>query len=344
MGRSLDEDSIMSSRAMGKAGIELKRIDIIIVNYNSTHYLLKCLASVHNSLKRNIKADIHVIDNASVENADIVKKAFPGVMVHKNRTNVGFARAVNQCMAGTSAPYILILNPDTIVDVGFFESMLAYMSENPHVAVAGPRIMEADGMTQGSARAFPTPLTALFGRNALLSRVFPHNPLTRRNVLTGQQDMTCARAVDWVSGACMMVRRKAVCEVGMLDGGFFMYWEDADWCKRMSMRGWRTVYVPGAVIVHYVGGSCKNGNGRLLMEFHKSAYRYFCKHSPHRDSSIAKMLVFGALSLRFYMVLAGRFLFGRRTDNSAPPHSGKRPDLSSAEACSGFHLRSDATD
>jgi GT2 family glycosyltransferase len=324
--------------------IQLNQLDIIIVNYNSTHYLLRCLDSIQRHLQKEIKADIHVIDNASAENADVAAEAFPNVKMHKNRKNVGFARAVNQCMAETKAPYILILNPDTMVEKRFFDRMLDFMEKNPHVAVAGPRIMEADGMIQGSARAFPTPLTALFGRNALLSRMFPHNPLTRRNVLTGQQDMTCARAVDWVSGACMMVRRKAVCEVGMLDGGFFMYWEDADWCKRMSMRGWRTVYVPGAVIVHYVGGSCRNGDVRLLLEFHKSAYRYFCKHSPHRDSAIAKMLAFGALSLRFYSVLSGRLLFGRRTDASAPIHSEKRPDLSPAEAFKGFHLRSDVTD
>ncbi len=305
----------------------MSQLDIIIVNYNSTHYLLKCLDSIQHHLQKQIKADIHVIDNASTENADVAAEAFPDVKMHKNRQNVGFARAVNQCIAETGAPYILILNPDTMVEKSFFDEMIDFMEKNPHVAVTGPRIMEADGMIQGSARAFPTPLTALFGRNTLLSRMFPNNPLTARNVLTGQNHMTCARAVDWVSGACMMVRRKAVCEVGMLDGGFFMYWEDADWCKRMAMRGWRTVYFPGAVIVHYVGGSCKNGDVRLLMEFHKSAYRYFCKHSPHRDSAVAKTLVFGALSLRFYAALAVGLLFGRQRDNNGRSHSDKTQNL-----------------
>lgn len=312
----------MNSCEADGAGIELKRIDIIIVNYNSTQHLLKCLDSIHHHLKKEIKADIHVIDNASTENADIVKKAFPGVMVHKNRTNVGFARAVNQCMSKTGAPYILILNPDTIIGEGFFDSMLGYMSENPHVAVAGPRIMEGNGMIQGSARAFPTLLTALFGRNTLFSRLFPDNPVTARNVLTGRGDVKNARPVDWVSGACMLVRRRAVCDVGMLDDGFFMYWEDADWCKRMSLKRWRIVYFPEAVIVHHVGGSCGHGDMRPILEFHKSAHRYFCKHSPYRDSVLAKILVFGALSLRFYAVLTGRLLFQRRENNDPLPQVG----------------------
>jgi hypothetical protein len=320
MGRPVDGDRGMNFPANGDR-IQLKRIDIIIVNYNSTHYLLKCLDSIHHHLKKEIKADIHVIDNASAENADIVKKVFPGVMVHKNRTNVGFARAVNQCMAETVAPYILILNPDTIVGEGFFDSMLGFMSENPHVAVAGPRIMEANGMVQGSARAFPTPLTALFGRNTMFSRLFPDNPVTARNVLTGCGDMKNPRPVDWVSGACMLVRRRAVCEVGMFDDGFFMYWEDADWCKRMSMKGWRIVYFPEAVIVHHVGGSCGNGDIRPLMAFHKSAYRYFCKHSPYGDSGFIKILVFGSLCLRFCAVLAGRHFFKRREKSCALPGS-----------------------
>jgi len=311
----------MNFRATDGDRIQLKRIDIIIVNYNSTHYLLKCLDSIHHHLKKEIKADIHVIDNASAENADIVKKVFPGVMVHKNRTNVGFARAVNQCMAETVAPYILILNPDTLVGQGFFDSMLGFMSENPHVAVAGPRIMEANGMVQGSARAFPTPLTALFGRNTMFSRLFPDNPVTARNVLTECGNVKNARSVDWVSGACMLVRRRAVCEVGMLDDGFFMYWEDADWCKRMSMKGWRIAYFPEAFIVHHVGGSCGNGDIRPLMAFHKSAYRYFCKHSPYGDNGFIKTLVFGSLSLRFCAMLAGRHLFKRRGKSCALPGS-----------------------
>lgn len=311
----------MNFSAANGAGIKLKHVDIIIVNYNSTHYVLKCLESIQHHLQKEIKADIHVIDNASAEKADIINKAFPGVMVHKNRTNVGFARAVNQCMAETVAPYILILNPDTIVGKGFFERMLAFMSANPHVAVAGPRIMETNGMVQGSARAFPTLLTAMFGRNTLFSRLFPDNPVTARNVLTGCGNVQNPRPVDWVSGACMLVRRRAVCEVGMFDDGFFMYWEDADWCKRMSMKGWQIIYFPEAVIVHHVGGSCGNGDVRPLMAFHKSAYRYFCKHSPYGDNGFVKILVFGSLSLRFCAVLAARHLFGRRKKSGALPSS-----------------------
>jgi hypothetical protein len=283
----------------------LSKIDIIIVNYNSTGYLLNCLRSIYEDAARDADADfeIHVMDNASTDNVNVITDKFPQVVLWKNQVNIGFARAVNCLISRTRSPYILILNPDARINNGFLRSILNFILENPGVGIVGPRIFEENGMIQGSARAFPTPLTALFGRSSALTRMFPGNRLTLKNILIKKIENADFLDVDWVSGACMLVRRRAAEEVGMMDERFFLYWEDADWCKRMFEKGWRVVYYPRASIVHYAGVSSKKRDIRSLLDFHMSAYEFFCKHSIRSDFSILKIIAFGALSVRFYLIL-----------------------------------------
>lgn len=277
-------------------------IDIIIVNHNSTDYLIQCIRSIYDAAVDTIPMNICVHDNASREDTDVLLQKFPDVLLSKSSANIGFARAVNCFIGKTSAPYILILNPDTKVHQGFFESLLAFMENHPQVGITGPKIYEKNGMIQGSARAFPTPLTGVFGRSSLLTRWLPNNRISGKNILVRKSSGQFMK-VDWVSGACMLVRRAAVEDVGMLDERFFLYWEDADWCKRMSQKKWDVVYYQHASIMHYTGISSRKKNSRPLLEFHKSAYHYFCKHSPLKKISIVKLAVFGAISLRFYGVL-----------------------------------------
>ena len=282
----------------------MKPIDIVIVNYNSTDHLLNCLMSIRDVLS-GTPARIHIQDNGSVDGVDRVEALFPEVILTKNTRNLGFAKAVNRGMAQGVAPYLLILNPDTVVSGGFFESVLAYMEENPDTGILGPKIRNRDGSVQGSARAFPTPLTALFGRNSILSRFFPGNPITRKNLLTADSDGVSPMDVDWVSGASIIVRRKAVEDVGPLDERFFMYWEDADWCRRMWQKGWKVVYFPRAEVAHYVGASSDTLLTRSQLEFHKSTYRLFVKYNrPSRR--FLNPIAFLGLSLRLGLVLSSR--------------------------------------
>jgi len=306
-------------------GIDVSQLDIIIVNYNSTLYLLKCLRSIYTSLDKDIAAKVYVVDNASKDNVNVLQQKFPQVILSKNKTNIGFAKAVNHSISKTSAPYILLLNPDTLVDKNFFKSMLDFMKNNPDVGIAGPKILEKNGMIQGSARSFPTPMTALYGRNTVITKIFPDNRMTSKNVLTSRHNGEKKMAVDWVSGACMVVRRSAVKDVGMMDEKFFLYWEDADWCKRMSAKGWKVIYYPHASVVHYAG-VCSNKKIRPLLEFHKSAYYFFCKNSGTNGLSIVKGLVFGALLLRFYVVLILNSIYGlkkNKTDFSSECQSSE---------------------
>lgn len=280
----------------------MKSIDIIIVNYNSTDHLLRCLKSIFDKA-RGLALEVWVQDNHSRDDVDRVSRAFPQVRLTKNDRNLGFARAVNQAINESCSPYVLILNPDTLVNEGFFENALAYMESHGETGVMGPRILDLDGAIQGSARLFPNLMTALFGRKSILTKMFPNNPVTRENILTGRSDGITPMEVDWVSGACMLVRRQAIDDVGVMDARFFMYWEDADWCRRMWLGGWRVVYFPRPSVVHYVGVSSGKNAVRSVVEFHRSIYRLFKKHSRKPDLFLTPVVYWG-LVYRLLFVLA----------------------------------------
>jgi GT2 family glycosyltransferase len=276
-------------------------LDVIIVNYNSTSYLLRCLGSIYEA---RVSGGVKVLvqDNGSADEVTRIRAEFPEVILHENGVNLGFGKAVNRGFTGCCSRYVMVLNPDTVVSSGFFEAVLHYMESNPDVGILGPKITDPNGSVQGSARSFPTVLTGLFGRSCFLSRCFPGNALSRNNILACASDGRSPMEVDWVSGACMVVRKRAVDDVGLLDERFFMYWEDADWCRRMWESGWKVVYFPEACVVHHVGGSSKSARFRSLVEFHRSAYRLFAKHA-NGPKRLLKPLAFWTLGLRLLVLL-----------------------------------------
>jgi GT2 family glycosyltransferase/glycosyltransferase involved in cell wall biosynthesis len=281
-------------------------LDIIIINYNSTDHLLACLKSI-SEVSQGLPVRVFVHDNASKDNVGRVTALHPSVNLHKNYYNVGFSKALNRAFQDTAAPYVLILNPDTYVKKGFFDTILEFMAKNTDVGVLGPKILDEDGVVQASARSHPTPLTAFFGRTSMLTKWFPNNPITIQNLLTLKSDGLSPMEVDWVSGACMVVRREAMEEVGPLDEHFFMYWEDADWCRRMRESGWKVVYFPRASVVHYVGGSSERALIRSITEFHKSIYWLFHKYNMPSQWFLEPMVIAG-LSLRAPLVLTSNIM------------------------------------
>ncbi|AOY58969.1 MULTISPECIES: glycosyltransferase family 2 protein [Desulfococcus] len=276
-------------------------IDVIIVNYNSTDHLLNCIASFYTDIQR-FGVTVYVQDNGSTDGVDRVSDRYPLVRLHKNIVNLGFAGAVNQALCRCKGDYVILLNPDAVLEEGFLDAAVEFMDRRRDVGIMGPKILDRDGKLQNSARAFPSPLTALFGRSSYLSRRFPQNPVTSRNLLSMSCDGETPMSVDWVSGACMVVRKKAVEQTGMLDERFFMYWEDADWCRRMWAARWKVVYCPKAVAYHYIGGSSEKCAVRSVWEFHKSVCRFFDKYLPPR-LFFAGPPVFGLLFLRFLAVM-----------------------------------------
>jgi GT2 family glycosyltransferase len=281
-------------------------LDIIIVNYKSTNFLLNSLQSIYNDIGR-YPVKIFIQDNASNDGIENVKETFPEVHLTINSKNIGFARAINNTIKNSSSPYVMIVNPDTIIQKGFFQTALQYMEKNPEIGIVGPKILNDDGSVQGSARAFPTPLSGFFGRTSFLSKWFPNNWITRNNILTKKINGTQPVEVDWISGACMVIRRSALIDVGLMDERFYMYWEDVDWCKRIWIKGWKIVYYPKIQMTHFVGGSSNKRPIKSMYEFHKSCYLYFVKYKAW-PSVILKPALFLGLSSRL-LLLSILFLF-----------------------------------
>ncbi len=292
-------------------GFQLKNslVDVIIVNFNSTDFLLQCLRSLYR-VAGDVTLRVIVQDNGSEDGIERVAEAFPDVELIENGRNLGFAAAVNQSLAESDAPHVMLLNPDTIVGEGVFGTLISYLEENRDVGVTGPRILNMDGSVQGSARGFPTALTSIFGRKSPLSALFPNNPVTAKNILTLKNDGKSPQVVDWVSGACMVVRKEAIDQVGPLDERFFVYWEDADWCKRMKQQGWKTVYLPTARVWHSVGQSSNIKPYFSIYHFHLSCYRLFNKYAKGFKEFFCFLAVAG-LSARCVFVMFLHVIHGK---------------------------------
>jgi GT2 family glycosyltransferase len=253
----------------------------VIVTYQSRDVLLQCLTALA-AAGGGVTSETVVVDNDPRDGvADALRQHFPEVRLIANRENVGFARAVNQGIAATSGAFVLILNPDCLLRPGAIAALIEYLKSHPRAGVVGPKLVNPDGSLEYSARAFPDHFTFLFNRYSLLTRLFPNNRFSRRYLMT-DWDHRLARDVDWLSGACLLARRTAIEQVGVLDEAFFMFNEDVDWCRRMKLGGWTVSYVPEATGEHRVGASRRRVAARVIFERHRGMIHYFHKHhAPH---------------------------------------------------------------
>ena len=171
-----------------------------------------------------------------------------------NKKNKGFAAASNQAIIATDSRYVLLINSDCEVFKGSIERLMDYFERTPKAAVAGPKILNSDGSIQYSCRRFPS----FFGAAAhtILTHIYPNNPVSKRYKLVdvSREDPF---SVDWVSGSCMMIRRSALEDTGLLDENYFMYVEDIDMCYRMWQKGWEVHYMPHSEVLHHIGGSSR---------------------------------------------------------------------------------------
>jgi GT2 family glycosyltransferase len=256
------------------------QLSVVIVNFNAGEALATTLASLEPGLTE-FAWEAVVVDNASTDASErVVEQAGPRVRLLRQDRNVGFARGVNAGLAATTAPLVLVLNPDCALRPGAVAALGHVLEAHPDAAVAGPRILNPDGSIQESARGDPNLLTGLFGRTTLLSRLAPNLGAVRRNLAARRAIDTGVESalVDWISGACMLARREALAAVGGFDERYFLYWEDADLCRRLRAAGWTARYVPHAVVVHRVGGSSQSVRRLAIRAFHQSAYRYYVTH------------------------------------------------------------------
>ncbi len=284
------------------------RVSILIVNYRAYPELTACLESL--TRQTDAPVEIIVVDYAERDTRPPhLLDRFSRVRLIEVVTNRGFAAGINRAARDARGDYLLILNPDSLADATLCATLARWLDEHPVVGAVGPLIRDDEGSIQASARRFPTVLTGLAGRSSWLTRAFPTNPLSRRNLLTGEH-VQGPIDVDWVSGACVMLRRTAFDAAGGMDEGFFLYWEDADLCRRLKDAGWRTMYHPGTSVIHLAGRATRHAQIRSLIAFHRSAFRYYWKHGGLVARAFAPA-AWAVLQVRLALKLVARLLGAR---------------------------------
>ncbi len=276
-------------------------LSIVIVTHNSSSPVEKCLRSLEEH-PPSYEHEVVIVDNASSDGTPgLIRESFPWVRLIANADNRGYSKGVNQAFRESSGRYVLVLNPDIIVREDSIDALVRFMDSNPGAGVAGSKLVFPDGSVQPSCRSFYT-LKALFLRRTFLGKVFPRARALREHLLT-DYDHEEARKVDWIIGACMIVRREAAEEVGLMDERFFLYFEDTDWCYRMGQHGREVWYVPDSVMVHlYERSSASSMLSRPFLIHMLSLLRYYEKWNAifyffRRHRGIIKSLLFVASDL-----------------------------------------------
>mgnify|MGYP005853165105 CR=1 FL=1 len=259
---------------------EMLTLSVIIVNWNGSELLEACLDAVYRTLD-TVRAEVIVVDNASTDDSvAMVGARFPQVRMIQNDVNRRFAAANNQAICESRGRYLLLLNSDTEVKPGALSALISLLDTYLNVGVVGPKLLNSDGSWQQSAYRFPTvwgESIMLLGEGVwkpLLGSTYPHYPPTE-----------VARPVDWVTGACLMVRRDVVDAVGLIDESFFFYTEETDWCYRIRQAGWLVMYQPEAVVVHHGGGSSGGVSLQRRRLLYGSKQQFFEKHYGRRAAN-----------------------------------------------------------
>jgi N-acetylglucosaminyl-diphospho-decaprenol L-rhamnosyltransferase len=278
------------------------KFSVVTVNYRSWPYTLRCLGSLRETGYEDF--EVVVVNNDQETPPEMPHRA----RLIRNPENVGFARACNQGMSASTGEYVIFINPDTLVEEGFFESLEEFFDGNPGAGVAGPKIVDSEGHLQLSARKDLNFVSGILSRTSLLTRLFPKSPFVRRHFPAAGK-LTGPTAVDWVSGACMVVRRRTLEEIGPLDERFFMYFEDADLCRRARDAGWLVYYLPQVEVLHHTGASSGN-RPRAIWDLHKSAFLYHRKHDKYGPIGLYSLLVLAGLAGRALIRLAASLLKG----------------------------------
>jgi GT2 family glycosyltransferase len=262
-------------------------VSIVVVSYNVRDLLKQCLRSLESI---RLSCQVIVVDNASADgSAGMVREEFPSACLIENAENRGFAAANNQGFARAQGRYVLMLNPDTAVREGAVETLVRFMDQHPQAGACGGRLYYGDGTPQHSAFAFPT-------LAQIVLDFFPLNWRLTNSRLNGRYPREWyARGepfqVGHLLGADLMVRRRAVEQVGWLDEGFFIYCEEIDWCMRLRRAGWQVWCVPQAEIVHHEAQSTRQFRDQMFVELWRARFRLFEKHYSPAFRLAARQLV-----------------------------------------------------
>ena len=283
------------------------KLSVVIVNYNVEHFLEQCLYSVRRAMQ-DIEGEVFVVDNNSVDGSlKMLAAKFPEVKVIANKDNVGFAKANNQAIRISTGEYVLLLNPDTVVEDDTFSKCIAFMDSHPDAGGLGVKMVDGKGQfLPESKRGLPTPMTAfykIFG----LSKLFPHSKRFSKYHL-GYLPENEANSVDILAGAYMLMRRETLDKCGLLDETFFMYGEDIDLSYRITLAGYKNYYFPETRIIHYKGESTKKTSVNYVLVFYKAMEIFAKKHFGQKRARLFSFFINFAIYFRAFLALMSQFL------------------------------------
>ncbi len=281
-------------------------LSVVIVNYNVKYFLEQCLYSVEKAME-GVEGEVFVVDNNSVDGScSLVREKFPWVKLIENKENCGFSKANNQAIRLSRGRYILLLNPDTVVEEDTFRKCTGFMDQHPDAGALGVKMIDGKGhFLPESKRSLPTPQVSfykIFG----LSSLFPGSRRFGKYHLS-YLDKDEINEVDVLAGACMWLRKEAVEKVGMLDEDCFMYGEDIDLSYRIIKGGYKNYYFPETTIIHYKGESTKKGSINYVLVFYNAMIIFARKHFTSRNARLFSVMINFAIYLRASMAIARRF-------------------------------------
>ena len=299
-------------------------ISFIIVNWNTRDLLQECLASIVRTV-HGIAYEIIVVDNASSDgSAAMLRERWPQARLIENRENRGFGAANNQAMRAMTGRYALLLNTDAVLKEDAVFLMFTFMEVHPETAMVCGQLLNADGSKQNSVAGFPTLLT-LLTNTSLLEYLFPKRYPSKR------YEHATPIEVDSCIGACMMVRGKAIDEIGMFDERYFFFFEETDWAYRIRRGGWKIVHLPEARVYHFQGQSAKM-NPRSRIEFYRSRYQFLKKWRSPFQYALASMVIVVRLVINWSLTAAAAII-------TAGLHRGLRSKLAEYSVVIYWHLR-----
>lgn len=280
-------------------------LSVIIVNYNVKHFLEQCLHSVQKAAK-NVQTEIFVVDNNSVDGStQLLRDKFPDVTLIENHKNVGFSKANNQAIKLAKGKYVLLLNPDTVVEEDTFEKVITFMDLHPDAGGLGVKMIDGRGrFLPESKRGLPTPWVAFYKMFGL-STLFPKSKVFGKYHLS-YLDENETHEVDVLAGAFMLIRKTTLEKVGLLDESFFMYGEDIDLSYRIQKAGYKNYYSPRTTIIHYKGESTKKGSLNYVKVFYNAMAIFARKHFSARKAGIFSLLIHLAIYFRAFLSICKR--------------------------------------
>lgn len=281
---------------------------MVIVNYNVEFFLEQCLNSVQKALE-DINGQVFIVDNNSIDGSvEMVQRKFPAYSLLANKENVGFSKANNQAILQADAEYILLLNPDTVVEEETFSKVISFMDAHPDAGGLGVRMVDGKGkFLPESKRGLPTPTVAfykIFG----LSKLFPKSERFGQYHL-GYLSEFETNKIEILSGAFMLMRSEALEKVGLLDEAFFMYGEDIDLSYRILKGGYTNYYFPETRIIHYKGESTKKSSVNYVFVFYRAMIIFAEKHFSQKNAKLFSFLINAAIYFRATLAISMRFIW-----------------------------------